>query len=112
MDVIAIGAAAGSGVVVSGGATIALLVHRRSRTREPVPESPHSLIRVLRTDAELHDAVRRAADFERTVATSLRVRSERYEAMMGLGGSATIAEIGGARRLGQIQPEGGAPHSA
>lgn len=54
----------------------------RSGDRREAGESfPPPLVRVLRNDDELRDAVARAAAFERVVAASAEMRVARYEAI-------------------------------
>lgn len=57
----------------------AALRHRRQRPT--VIGEPRSLVRLLTSEAELHEAVRRAERFELEVAARLRARTERYEAI-------------------------------
>lgn len=60
---------------------VAMALHRHRRQQPAVIAEPHSLVRLLTTEAELHEAVRRAEQFELEVAAILRARTERYEAI-------------------------------
>jgi hypothetical protein len=73
-----------------GGAAAAVLVrlfvarvHRHLETAvELVPVQPRSVVHVLRTQDELEEAVRRAANFERRATDERRSRADRYEVMI------------------------------
>ena len=67
-------------VVALGGQ---VLRSRRRGQEEVAPAAPSPLVRVLRTEDELQDAVRRAAEFEeRVLMSAVRTRRERYEALI------------------------------
>lgn len=68
-------------LVVLAAGWAALAVRRHRRQKPAVITEPHSLVRLLTTEAELHEAVRRAERFELEVAAILRARTERYEAI-------------------------------
>lgn len=46
------------------------------------PSEPRSVIRILRSDFELSEALRKAAQFERSAANDRRRRADRYEALI------------------------------
>ena len=67
-------------------------VHRHLETAvEMVAVQPRSVVHVLRTQDELEEAVRRAADFERRATDERRSRADRYDAMIT---PSAIARIG------------------
>jgi hypothetical protein len=49
---------------------------------EVVQLEPRSVVHVLRTHDELQEAVRRASEFERRATDGLRLRADRYDAMI------------------------------
>jgi hypothetical protein len=63
------------------------LVHRAGQRcpTEQQKRFPLSLVKVLETDDELHDAVAQAIEFEREVAARTSARVVRYEELDGLG---------------------------
>jgi LPXTG-motif cell wall-anchored protein len=67
-------------VLAAGVATV--LLRRRKRTPAAEEPQPRSLVRVLRSDEELREAVGRAARFERMLADTMETRARRYEAMV------------------------------
>lgn len=69
---------------------VAVRLRRRGRGHAAAPVSASHLVRVLTTDEELRDAVRRAARFEQEAADRLRTRARRYEAMVA---DAKITEL-------------------
>jgi len=69
------------------GATLAAAVLWRRlrparRANAKVPPMPRVAFRVLRTEEELSEALRRAAWSERVAADTCRTRADRYEAML------------------------------
>jgi hypothetical protein len=77
------------GMTAGGGVGICALVvsfrhlhQRRSREAAVVHLEPPSLVRILRDEGELKEALRRAASFERLAAEGCRVRIDRYESML------------------------------
>lgn len=68
-------------VFVLAACLSAVALHRHRRQRPAVIAEPRSLVRLLTSEAELHEAVRRAERFELEVAASLRARTARYEAI-------------------------------
>jgi len=92
--------------------TIIPFAHRqRNAHREPVggQGQPRAQFRILQGEAELEEALRRAADSERAIAAHLQSRIERYEARfpsIPLGHDPGAA--GGAHGTGQLVVEGGA----
>lgn len=78
-------------ILVAGAGSVAMLVavavalfRARPVRRPAVVEArvPRANVRVLRTEAELGEAIRRAALSERLAADACRNRADRYEAML------------------------------
>ena len=70
-------------------------VHRDLETAvKLVPVQPRSVVHVLRTQDELEEAVRRAANFERRATDERRSRVDHYDAMMA---PSAISHIRGER---------------
>jgi len=93
MQGILMGGAGAAGVLL----VIALVWARaRSRRRAQVsvtrPE-PRSLFRILRTEEELGEALRRAASYELLAAEACRHRADRYEAMLRPLGCAEVSGV-------------------
>lgn len=74
--------AIGLGVIGMLLGAIGLHYRRKAIGQKSVPIPGPSLVRILTTDDELRDAVRRAASFERVVADRMQTRARRYEAMV------------------------------
>lgn len=73
-------------------------VHRHLEAAvEFVPVQPRSVVHVLRTQDELEEAVRRAANFERRATDERRSRADRYDAMIAPN---AIVRIRGDQELG------------
>lgn len=60
------------------------------------PIEPRSLVHVINDEAELHDAARRAAQFDRDAAELLLSRADRYEAVAA---AKPVTDIRSGRRL-------------
>jgi hypothetical protein len=77
-------------VAAIGGVMVAVLVrvflarmHRHLEAAvELVPVQPRSVVHVLRTQEELEEAVRRAANFERRATDERRSRVDHYDALI------------------------------
>lgn len=63
-------------------AAAAVVRYRRKSALSVEEPAPRSMVRVLRSDEELREAVDRAVRFERVLADSLQTRTRRYEAMV------------------------------
>jgi hypothetical protein len=73
----------GGAVAVVVVRLLLLRVHRDLGTAvELVPVQPRSVVHVLRTQDELEEAVRRAANFERRATDQRRSRVDHYDAMI------------------------------
>jgi hypothetical protein len=82
-----------SGAVALGIGVTRLSVAKSRHRRGNEATDPPSLVRVLRTEDELHEAVDRALSFERIAAQSVRERIDRYSQARG-GGSVVPLPIG------------------
>jgi len=85
MHLILIAGASGVGALACVLAALRLGTHRVRRAMVPVEVEPPQAafaFRILRTDEELGDALRRAALSERVAADAYRNRIERYETML------------------------------
>lgn len=71
----------GSALVLAVAA-VAVVRYRRRNAPSIEEPAPRSLVRVLRSDEELREAVDRAVRFERVLADTLQTRTRRYEAMV------------------------------
>lgn len=71
-------------VALAGGLLVrsTFVVRRHASGSTAEPGETRSLVRVLRSPAEVDEAVQRAARFERRVEESLRVRTLHYESML------------------------------
>lgn len=96
------GGAAMAAMVALGGQ--ALRFRKRGQEEDVEPEVRSPLIRVLRTEDELQEAVRRAAEFEeRVVLSAVRNRRARYEALIR---PPTLKGIDGHRSNGTVPGPG------
>jgi hypothetical protein len=84
MHAIALGVMSALGLGVISALVLVARLHRRKLVREAVVVTvePASLIRVLRTEEELEEALRRAASFERRAAETCRSRVSRDESVL------------------------------
>lgn len=71
----------GAAVAVMAAGAVML---RRHRAAEPLLDdaAPRSLVRVLRSEEELREAVDKAVRFERMLADSVETRTRRYQALL------------------------------
>jgi hypothetical protein len=60
-------------------------VSTRRRKANPIPIEPASCLRIIRSEEELHEALVRAAGFERLAAEAHRARVAHYEWMLSEG---------------------------
>lgn len=100
---------AGAALIAAAGAA-AVLQRRRNRDPDVQRPEPHSLVRVLRSEEELREAVDRAVRFERSLADRARTRTRRYEDMVHPAPIAHIEDALAARA--EVVAEDPAPRSA